>query len=372
MTFEALAISSLLFLAPSAVLAQDGASPVTPTTQLTNPDGSWAGFATSEAGVYFVVSSSWRSDPEAGIGSATLAAADADAYDLRLTLQPDYSAAAPAVAQLKAADFKTLFFPLPSTPLEVSLFLPEELGAIQAYLVPDVGVSNSLALYYRLRFSAEQLEVLRQLARGGVTLQGAISYEYPTELGTQVTSAPLTVRVPEATLDTLDDSEPDSTIWLRDLLDDRELSVPSALDGRYALGSGISVSIRDSTLHGRVLAGSYQLQDESPMIRIVANEGAASFSARITFRVPELNLNIQADYRAQLTAQLDLSLMSFSVERLVATQVTIGGADNPFYKRLIDQLTAQPKFTRLVSNELTDQLQRRILSQTLFGLEGLL
>jgi hypothetical protein len=64
--------------------------------------------------------------------------------------------------------------------------------------------------------------------------------------------------------------------------------------------------------------------------------------------------------------------------KIELTQITVqnvyteGGALGSFYKKLLTGLVQRPDIKRLISDALTSEFQRRILSNTLFGLEGVL
>jgi hypothetical protein len=346
---------------------------VVPTDRIFNPDGSVGGFRSNEPGLYFLVASGWTSEEQNGLPAADLVAASdgtPDAFDLRLTLRPDYSKNTTLVAEQRGANPKALFFPLPSAVQEVTLFLPDALGSVQAQLTPDSGISTSVAMYYRLRFDAAQLEALRILAHGGVTLQGAVTYAYATASGTEETTAPLTVRIPEAALAHVSTATPsrDATQWLSDLLTSTELYLPGSLDGRYALGAGISITMRDSLVRGHVLPGSYSLENPAPRI-VLTPSAPVNFRGSIRVFAPELNFTLSVTYDASLAMTLDLETMRVQIDAFELKNVSIAGVNSPFYAQLLRTLVKERSFAVKVSNALSSELQRRILSQTLFGLE---
>lgn len=359
-------------LAPSLDARADDTTVVTPTARLYNPDGTLAGFQSNEPSLYFLIASGWTSEEAAGLPSASLVAPQdgaADAYDLRLTLRPNYAGDAPLVAQTRKADPNALFFPLPSSVREVTLWLPEALGSVRAELTPDSGISTCVAMYYRLRFRRAQLEALRALARGGVTLQGAVTYEYASEDGVQETTAPLTIRVPEAALAQVTTAPPvDGTAWLSDLLATTALDLHGALDGRYSLGSGISVSLKNSVVRGHVLPGTYRLDNPAPRM-VLTPSRSVDFRGDLRFLVPELNFTVSVNYDAALAMTLDLETMRVHVDALDIKNVTVAGVSSPFYTQLLRNLATQRSFAAKVSDALSSELQRRILSQTLFGID---
>jgi hypothetical protein len=173
-------LTSVIVLASLALARPAHAQEITPTSSLRNPDNTLAGFATTEPSLYFLVPSSWSPittsvTPPVRLTSSVVAGQTL--YDLRLVLSPDYGRDTPTVVALRGQDPHALFFPLLMTISQVTLFLPEALGSVQAELVPDeTGLSSPVALYYRLRFTADQVNVLRTLSHSGLALTGAVAY----------------------------------------------------------------------------------------------------------------------------------------------------------------------------------------------------
>jgi hypothetical protein len=354
------------------------ANDVVPTTPLTVADGSTVGYATNEPGVYFLMPSRWAlmdggHTPPARLTEAPAGLDGGPRYDLRLVLTPDYAHAAPAVVAVRAADPRALFFPLPSTIQRVTLFIPGALGGVEAELVPDEdGLATPVALYYRLRFDALRLEVLRQLAQSGLALQGSVEYDYASLDGIQDTVAPLTVLLDPAELEVSAAPPPDPTVWLADLLSTTRLYVRGPLDGPYALGGGVTAQLANSTIEGALLPGTWMLAAGGDGTISLVPTASPDLAGRIAFDVPVLGAHIRVDYRARMAARLDLSLMQLELTAFDVTQVTVNGAPSPFYTALLRNLMVSPPVRARVSQALSNELQRRILSQTLFGLGDLL
>jgi hypothetical protein len=178
----------------------------TPTTRLYEADGTLGGFASNEPGLYFLVAPNWTlAGSDAGAPVVSLAPVPGDdgsaaaAFDLRLLLTPSYRARATLMRQIRERDAAALFVPLPITITHAALFLPPELGIVEAELVP-AAASTPLVLYYRVRFTAEALGALRTLAQGGVALQGAIAYDYAAIDGPSSSTAPILVQLTSADL----------------------------------------------------------------------------------------------------------------------------------------------------------------------------
>jgi len=367
----AVVVASVLLAHPAAQ-----AQAVVPTNPLHNPDGSLAGFATSEPSVYFLIPSRWAPLSAARTPAVRLTSttqAGSTLYDLRLVLSPDYSATAPTVVALQNQDAHAVFFPLPMTIDHVVLFLPAALGSIQAELVPDdQGLSTPVALYYRLRFNAEQLGVLRVLAHSGLTMQGAVQYSYPSPTGVAQTAAPITIVLADADLAISTNPAPDPTAWLADLLSATTMSVPGALDGAYSLGAGITVQIANSRVDGGFVPGTWALHVGADNTIRIAPTQTPDLTGTIVFDVVQLGARIRVDYQAAFAATLDLSFMQLSITQLDVTGVTVNGAPSAFYTALLKKLMQTAVVQARVSQALSDQLQRRILSETLFTLGGVL
>lgn len=339
--------------------------PITPTERLYNPDGTLAGFRSNEPGLYFLIPSDWR------IADLPNAVALVDVgqgqHDLRLTLSPSYTNDVPLVNVLRAAEPGALFFPLPAQLEEVSLFLPPALGTAMARLAPEPG-GTPIAVYYRLRLDDTGLAALRQLARGGLALQGAITYDFPVSGVAQRTTAPLTVQLPPGALDTISSAPaPSPTAWLDDLLRSTELDAPGALDGIYPLGSGISVTLEHTRVRGSLRPGSYRLAQTGGSIALTPT-AQEDLAGTVDVHVRELGLDLRVAYDAGLASTLDLLTMRLRVDALAIHHAAIDGHASPFYAALLDNLAKDPQLQSKLSSELTRELQVRILSKTLFGI----
>jgi len=358
----------------SAMLSHPAAQAqsIVPTTPLQNPNGTLAGFATNEPSVYFLIPSRWAPldgahTPAARTTSTTLAGSTF--YDLRLVLTPDYAATAPTVVALQNQDPHAVFFPLPMTIDHVTLFLPAALGSIQAELVPDEqGLSTAIALYYRLRFNAEQMGVLRVLAHSGLTMQGAVQYTYPSPPGVTQTAAPITIILDDADLAPSNAPPPDPIAWLADLLSTTTLSAPGVLDGPYALGAGINVQISNSQIDGAFVPGAWALQvGTDNTIRMVPTQ-TPDLTGTITFDLAQLGARIRVDYQATFAAALDLSFMQLTITQLDLTSVSVNGSPSAFFTPLLKKLIQTPQVQAKLSEAVTEELQRRILAEALFTL----
>jgi hypothetical protein len=365
-----------VFALASLASTRAHAQGVVPTTPLHNPDGSLAGFATSEPSLYFLAPSRWAPVATTGTPPVRLTSVTVGGqtlYDLRLVLSPDYARDAPTVVAIRGQDPHALFFPLPMSIEHVALFLPEALGSIQAELVPDeLGLSTPVALYYRLRFNAEQLGVLRVLAHGGLTLQGTIVYEYAAPDGIAETATPLTIILNDADLTVSTGGPPDPTAWLADLLSTTRMSVPGALDGAYSLGGGITVQLSHSRVDARLLANAWALHAGTDNTIQVQPTLPEDLAGTVAFDLAQLGASIRVDYRAAFAATLDLSFMRLSISRFDVTSVTVNGSPSVFWTALLKKLMKDPIVQARVSQTLSDELQHRILSETLFTLGDVL
>jgi hypothetical protein len=233
-------------------------------------------------------------------------------------------------------------------------------------------MSTPVALYYRLRFSAAQLTALKTLAHSGLALTGTITYQYAAPQGTGESATPLTVQLAAADLELSTDPAPSPTAWLADLLATTHLNAAGVFDGPYSLGGGWNVTLKNTRTEGWLLGGTWSLSSgEDGVIRLNALR-TPDMTGRITFDVPNLALHVKVDYQAKMLASLDLQQMRVDISELSITTATISGTTNPFYTSLLRQLLADPAVLARVSQSLTDELQRRILSHTLIGLEEVL
>jgi hypothetical protein len=358
---------------PAAAQPAAAAPQVVPTSPLHNPDGSRAGFASSEPSLYFLVPSRWSLLPgrcPTPLRLTSLTAPGGEiVHDLRLVLSPDYSPAAPTVAAIRSQDAQAMFFPLPMDIQQVTLFLPEALGSVQAERVPDaLGPSTPVTLYYRLRFSDEQLAVLRLLAQGGLTLTGTAEYSYLSPDGVGDTAAPLTIILDQDALAVATESPPDPKAWLSGLLSISKLSLSGALDGPYALGGGITVQITESRVEGMLLPDSWALNTGSDGSLELQRTRPENLAGTVVLTIPQLGPAIQVEYGAAVAASLDLSLMRLSTAQLDITRASVSGVPSAFHTALLDKLMNQPAMQGRVAQALSEELQRRILSETLFNL----
>lgn len=361
-------LAGAVLLASSALWHPTHAQGVVPTTPLHNPDGSLAGFATSEPSLYFLAPSRWSPLPHSGtppVRLTSLVSAGQTLYDLRLVLSPDYTRDTPTVVAVRAQDPHAVFFPLPMSVEHVTLFLPAALGSIQAELVPDeLGMRSPVALYYRLRFNTEQLGVVRTLAHGGLTLQGTIQYAYSDPSGAAQTATPLTIILNDADLLVSTAPPPDPTAWLTDLLTTTIFSGTGVLDGTHTLKSGLSFQITNSSVDAWLLPSSWVLQSGVNVLQIQPTQ-PEDFAGTIGFDVQQIGAHIRMDFRAVLAISLDLSFMQLTISRFDITTATVNGAPSAFYTALLKQLLQDPAVQADVSQALSDALQRRILAETL-------
>lgn len=361
--------ATLLALFSSARTSVSAQPQVRPTAPLYSADGATVGYATSERGVFFLNPAQW----EVGRSSTSMPITaqlrpEGDRYQLQLVLRPDYRWAAATVQALRSEDPQAMFFPTPLEVREVSLFLPPELGAIAARLTPDESPSTPAALYYRLELNASQVALFRSLL-GPIAMQGVVAYGFDDPLGRVSTSAPLTVRLPEAIWTATPVGPPPSaTRWLADLLDDRALRLRGVIDGRYALGGSISATIAESDLRARFSPGLYRLQSTARGIRVEPVGAADNLTGALTFRVRELGLTLPVEFQARLLGELDLSQMRFELHRLDLTALRVMGSASSFWRTLLQRRLRQADVVQRIGDQLSQALQARILNETLFGI----
>jgi hypothetical protein len=358
-----------MFFSPHSAWAE---SPVMPKAPLLAAGGELVGYESSDPDTYFVVPNAWllARDSQGPMASLVESLESPGSYDLRLVLAPSYDLASSTVANLIKMNPNALFFPLPSRMIEANLFLPPALGSITASLVPDKQFPSAVAVYYRLHLSGEQVEIIRSLARGNVTFQGTMTYAFATSDGEQNTSAPLTVQLEPGVLvrKTGDDR---SVSCVTDMLALSELYVPRVLDGSYDLGGFIDFTLSRSVVTGSFIPGSQQLVRARDLVKNVANR-SPNFRGKVTFYVEELDLPIEIAYEANLSMTLDLKTVRVDLQKFEISSVVVNGDTSTFYATLMGQLLSNQKVVGTLSRELTAELQRRILSNSLFGLGGVL
>ncbi|PTL75655.1 hypothetical protein DAT35_53515 [Vitiosangium sp. GDMCC 1.1324] len=362
----------------SGVLLAMGASAqarLEATTPLHDALGKVVGFNTNEPGTYFLIPGAYlKADrdtpPPAYLTSAGLGPDGKPLYDLRVVFAPNYAHAAATVVGLRTANPNALFFPLPMFIDEVRLFLPAALGSVVAQMTPDDGLSTPYALYYRLRLTEAQVAIFRTLSRSGLTLQGIVGTNYALPGGTQYSSVPITLLLPESTFtSTLPPYTPQPEQWLKDLLEQTQLYVEGPLDGRYSLGGGFYVTFRDSVVQGSLRSGAFNVVPVGPGVLGVVAKTTPNMDGTVRVYVQELGLPIVMTYQATFEAQLDLFMMEITLTRFDINGVQVNGTTSPFYTRLLADLMQQPGVKAELAAALTTELQNRILAHTLFGVE---
>jgi hypothetical protein len=358
-----------LFISNHPALAD---ASIIPKAPLVAEDGTLIGYESSDHDTYFLIPNTWTlaRDCQGPMASLVESMERPGYYDLRLVLEPSYDRARSTVAKLIKNSPNALFFPLSSRMIEAKLFLPPILGSITAQLVPDHQYPSTLAVYYRLLLSIEQVEVIRHLARGNATLQGTMTYAYATMDGEQETTAPLTVQL-DANIFGRKTDEDRSVSWLSDMLGLSELYVPRVLDGNYDLGGFVNFTLQNSIVTGSFIHGSQQLVRTLDLVKNVTN-GSPNFRGMVTLYIEELDLPIDITYEAHLLMTLDLKSVRVNLQKFDMTSVAVNGQTSVFYAGLMKQLLSDQRIIESLSRELTAELQRRILSNSLFGLKGIL
>ncbi|WP_164011925.1 hypothetical protein [Pyxidicoccus trucidator] len=358
-----------LVLATSAV-AQVQVAPVSP---IHNEDGKIVGFNTNEPSTYFLLPSAYlkaerQTPPAAYLSAAGLGPDGRPQYDLRVVFTPSYAHAAANVVGIRTEDPHALFFPLPMFIDQVRVFLPSALGSVAAQLTPDGGISTPFALYFRLRLTEAQVGIFRQLARGGLVLQGFVGTIYQVPDGYQYSSVPLTLLLPESTFTS---TLPPVTVrpeqWMKDLLEQTELFVEGPLDGQYSLGGGIFVTFQNSVVQGKLRTGTFDVLSQGAGVLAAVATASPNLDGEVQVFIPELGLPIVMKYQAVFEAKLDLFMMEIELTRFDISAVQVNGTSSPFHTQLLANLIQQPDVRAELAAALSRELQERILAQTLFG-----
>jgi hypothetical protein len=150
------------------------------------------------------------------------------------------------------------------------------------------------------------------------------------------------------------------------------MSLRGVLDGPYPLGAGITVQISNSRVEGWFVPGTWALSIGADAIVHLAPTRSENLAGRVVFDVAQLGATIRVDYQATMSAALDLSFMRLTMSQFDITRVTVNGSPSPFYTALLRKLMTNPNVRARVSQALSDELQRRILAETLFGLGDVL
>jgi hypothetical protein len=367
-------ILGLMTVTKTGICGAMGAEPVSihPTSRLYTADQKIVGFNSNEAGVYFVISSGWTLSSSSGEKHISVIK-NQDTYELRFVLSPEFSQALPVVSEIKLKNPKALFFPLLGKVQSASLFFPEIMGNALAHLVPEKDAQPLTSLYYRIRLTEQQLSAFRTLAHGGVTLQGSVDTLISTQSEEISTTVPILLQLKPQDIPDFKPADSDPFLWISDLLGSNQVIIQGALDGSYNLGGPIQLHIRESKLRGDLIPGSFQLEKQRPDQLSVVAIRQPNFLANINFVVEELGVPLSLHAELTIEMSLNLNLMKIELTQITVQNVyTEGGELGSFYKKLLTGLVQRPDIKRLISDALTSEFQRRILSNTLFGLEGVL
>lgn len=356
---------ALHFLARPAFAAE-----IEATAPIVDPaSGQIVGYRTSEQSVYFLLPRQWTTRENAEGRTAFVSSAGDGNVDVRFALTADYSSAAASVLEHRSQDPTALFFPLPRIYESLTLFLPAALGSIQAKLEPDGGFQRLPVGYYRIRLSVAQLRTLVELAHGGLTLTGAASISY--RVGSQEIRSTLPVTISLNPWDLNHENPPvaqSPAAWLTGLLDNYELRHGGDLNGSYSLGGMMRVTLSQSLLTGNFLPGTYAVMQRGGNFQCEAT-GSPNFAGALSFVIEELGVEVRLDFSATLALLLDAQSLSVRLTRFDVDDVVVNGQVSSFYRQLINNFLSRSDVRAQLSTTLTRELQQRILSQTLFGIE---
>lgn len=360
----------LLFIALlliSRLAFADGIEATTPIAD--RATGQTVGYYSSEPSVYFLLPRQWTTRENAEERTAFVSPVGDGNVDVRFALAADYSSAAASVLALRSQDPGAMFFPLPRISESLTLFLPAALGSIQARLEPDGGFQSMPVGYYRIRLSEGQLRTLVELAHGGLTLTGAATMSYRAGSQEIQSTLPVTVRLNPHELSL---QSPPAALspaaWLTGLLDTYEFQHGGDLDGAYSLGGMMQVTLSQSLLTGSFLPGTYAVNQRGGLFQCEATR-SPNFSGALSFVIEELGVEVRLDFSATLALALDAQSLEVRLTRFDVNAVAVNGQVSSFYRQLINNFLSRGDVHARISATLTRELQRRILSQTLFGIE---
>lgn len=330
--------------------------------------GKIVGYHTDEQSVYFLIPSHW-STRENTHGRAVFVTPASDGnFDVRFAVAADYSHAAASVLAIRAQDPAAMFFPMPRIDESLQLFLPDALGVVQAKMEPDGGLTSVPVSYYRIRISQDRFDTLVQLAQSALSLTGAATVTYRIG-GEEVRSTqPMTIRLNSSELGIqsafVDDSPSD---WLGSLLATHRLRHSGSLDGKYYLGGVLAATLSQSVLTGGFVDGAISVSQAQQQV-VCSSLKSANFSGELSFVIAELDTRITLDFWATVELVLDMQSLSVLIPRFEMNSVSLNGHISDFYTQLIKSFLAKDDVRKRLSATVTQELQRRILAQTLFGI----
>lgn len=331
--------------------------------------GRTVGFATNEESTYFLLPKQWSTRKYEDGPSAFVSDAGNGSVDVRFALAADYAATAPTVARIRAQDFRAMFFPLPRVYESMALYLPAALGSTQVTLEPDGAYNNLPVAYYRVRFSEPQFETLKSLARGGLTLTGAVTASFATPGAETRTTLPISINIAPGDLELSTPRTAQSgAAWLRDLLENYELRQNGFMDERYNLGGFVQVTFSESALSGSFISGTFSVNEQGNSFLCVPT-ASPNYAGNVSFRISELGVTVNMEFAATVGVALHAMSMEVSLTRFDVNSIVVGGELSSFYTQLIKGFLSRGDVREEISQTLTQELQRRILSQSLFGIE---
>ncbi|WP_163835937.1 hypothetical protein [Spartinivicinus ruber] len=355
----------LFYLIISASIA---CATIEPTHPITSDTGVIIGFATNEPSTYLASPQSWRVeniDQDRQIYLREVQEDGVNFIDLRMTIVPDYDDYLTDFIRIKENDPEAVFFPLSMEVLNCELVLFNLLGSIEASYEPQAGVNFNRTMYYRLRFNESQFKAFRQLANGGLTLTGSVSYRYQDQFSEQITTAPIAVNINAEDLKFRDFKQFSMKEWMHRNLTDYHVSVRGFINGTYSLGGFMSFDITNSGFKGSFIDNQFKLTDNSEQVTVTSLTTNPNFSGTIYFNIPHLGRSFQANFNGDL--EMTLSKLSLEITTNFQLRNLYINDDNlSFYKKYLNKILKQNKVKRKMSKEITKEFQRRILNENLF------
>ncbi|WP_141731736.1 hypothetical protein [Oligoflexus tunisiensis] len=321
------------------------------------------GFATEDPNLYYIVPGTWRlydrkifleRNPSTG------------GYALSFVLGPDYSQARHRMGEILNNNPHAILLPLPQNISEGFLDVPASVGTVSQQLIPDNIQYFQSLLYYRLELTPSQLDLLRDLAQSANFLLGRVTYSFPYQGGSYTNVNEIHLDLRESDLVEQAKGPEYPYLWIKTMLENYEMIMHGVMDGSYSLGGLVNIGLSDSTWSARVDTEASRFSADTKRIYIHSN-GQPNLESHLEFHINELNSSVALDVKARLGMSLDAQDIALQIESLDITDVRVAdGTVSTFYLRYLNTLVNRSDVRARLAEQLTVELQERILSQKLF------
>lgn len=321
------------------------------------------GFQTEDPNLFYIVPGAWRLYDRKIFLERNPAT---NGYALSFVIGPDYSQARRRMAEILNQNPNAILLPIPQNISEGFLDVPATVGTVSQRLIPDNIQYFQSLLYYRLELTPAQLDLLKVLTKSKNFLLGRLSYSFPYQSGTFSNVNEIYLDIRESDLMEKPKGAEYPYLWIKTMLDDYVLSMPGVLDGVYSLGGLVSIGITNSVWEAVLDTNASVFSADSERVYVRATS-APNLDSHLTFRINELGSDVDLQIRARLSMSLDSREISLQIESLDLVEVKLAnGTVSSFYQRYLNTLVNRPDVRARMAEELTEELQERILNQKLF------